>query len=165
MRELLAELTTALGQGRPCVYCALVETRGSTPQKAGAAMLVYPDGGQCGTLGGGCVEAEVRQRALRGLTAGATGAGIKIGVIDSGVFAGHEDLQSVAITGEPDYGANDERTWYRDMLSHGTHVVGTIAATQTVVKQRCRRHIRKTTYGPKGRQAQFQSQRCQLSQI
>jgi xanthine dehydrogenase accessory factor len=72
MRDLLHELTTALEAGRPCVYCALVETRGSTPQKAGAAMLVYPDGGQCGTLGGGCVEAEVRQRALRGLTAAAT---------------------------------------------------------------------------------------------
>lgn len=28
-------------------------------------MLVYPDGSQCGTLGGGCVEAEVKQRALR----------------------------------------------------------------------------------------------------
>ncbi len=65
MRELLAELTRALDQGRDCVYCSVVETRGSTPQKAGAAMLVYPDGGQSGTLGGGCVEAEVKQRALR----------------------------------------------------------------------------------------------------
>jgi xanthine dehydrogenase accessory factor len=64
MRELLAELTRALDQGRECVYCSVVETRGSTPQKAGAAMLVYPDGAQSGTLGGGCVEAEVKQRAL-----------------------------------------------------------------------------------------------------
>lgn len=67
MRELLAELTTALARRRPCVYCAVVETRGSTPQKAGAAMLVYPDGTQAGTLGGGCVEAEVKRRALLGL--------------------------------------------------------------------------------------------------
>ena len=44
-----------------------METRGSTPQKAGAAMLVYPDGTQAGTLGGGCVEAEVKRRALLGL--------------------------------------------------------------------------------------------------
>jgi xanthine dehydrogenase accessory factor len=65
MRELLRELTTLLDQGRECVYCSLIETRGSTPQKAGAAMLVFPDGGQFGTLGGGCVEAEVKQRALR----------------------------------------------------------------------------------------------------
>jgi xanthine dehydrogenase accessory factor len=48
----------------------VVETRGSTPQKAGAAMLVFADGRQRGTLGGGCIEAEVRQRALRTLAAG-----------------------------------------------------------------------------------------------
>src|SRR6516225_11758282 len=64
MRDLLRELTAALDTGRECVYCSVVETRGSTPQKAGAAMLVFADGGQRGTLGGGCVEAEVRQRAL-----------------------------------------------------------------------------------------------------
>ena len=44
------------------------------------------------------------------------------------MFAGHEDLSSVAITGEPDLGVNDERTWYRDLDSHGTQIVGTIAA-------------------------------------
>src|SRR5437763_5256951 len=71
MRELLAELTAALGRRLACVYCAVVETRGSTPQKAGAAMLVFPDGTQAGTLGGGCVEAEVRRRVLRDLDAGA----------------------------------------------------------------------------------------------
>lgn len=60
--------------------------------------------------------------------AGATGAGVKIGVIDSGVFAAHEDFAGVAITGEPDHGPDDPRTWYRDHLGHGTHVVGTIAA-------------------------------------
>ena len=67
MPELLAEVNAALDQGRPCVYCAVVDTRGSTPQKAGAAMLVFPDGRQIGTLGGGCVEAEVKQRALQAL--------------------------------------------------------------------------------------------------
>src|SRR5947209_18432499 len=70
MRDLLEDLTAALDQGRDCVYCALVETRGSTPQKAGAAMLVFADGSQRGTLGGGCVEAEVKQRALRVLNTG-----------------------------------------------------------------------------------------------
>lgn len=74
MRELLAELNQALDRGRECVYCAVVETRGSTPQKAGAAMLVFPDGSQCGTLGGGCVEAEVKRQALRTLADGAATA-------------------------------------------------------------------------------------------
>jgi xanthine dehydrogenase accessory factor len=70
MRDLLAELTRTIDRQRDCVYCCLVETRGSTPQKAGAGMLVFPDGSQTGTLGGGCVEAEVKQRALRVLAEG-----------------------------------------------------------------------------------------------
>jgi xanthine dehydrogenase accessory factor len=67
---LLGDLTAALDGQHDCVYCAVVETRGSTPQKAGAAMLVFADGSQRGTLGGGCVEAEVKQRALRVLAGG-----------------------------------------------------------------------------------------------
>src|SRR5689334_1214042 len=70
MRDLLTELTALIDQGRESVYCSVIETRGSTPQKAGAAMLVFPDGSQRGTLGGGCIEAEVRQRALRVLAEG-----------------------------------------------------------------------------------------------
>lgn len=80
MRTLLADLTAALEQQRPCVYCAVVETRGSTPQKAGAAMLVFADGSQRGTLGGGCVEAEVKQKAIRRI--GQAGAEIHTFVLD-----------------------------------------------------------------------------------
>lgn len=65
MRDLLAELEKAVEQKKPVCYTCLVETRGSTPQKPGAAMLIYRDGSQFGTLGGGCVEAEVKRRALR----------------------------------------------------------------------------------------------------
>ena len=65
MRELLLELEKAVQQQRPVCYTCLVETRGSTPQKPGAAMLIFSDGSQTGTLGGGCVEAEVKRRALR----------------------------------------------------------------------------------------------------
>ncbi|MCI0685318.1 MAG: XdhC family protein [Gemmataceae bacterium] len=76
MRDFLAQLNQALERSRDCVYCAVVETRGSTPQKAGAAMLVFADGSQTGTLGGGCVEAEVKRQALRTLAdGGADGAG------------------------------------------------------------------------------------------
>jgi xanthine dehydrogenase accessory factor len=64
MRELLDILMTAREGGRRVACCRLVETRGSTPQKAGAAMLVFDDGSQAGTLGGGCVEAEVKRQAL-----------------------------------------------------------------------------------------------------
>src|SRR6187401_388918 len=64
MHDLIEQLVKACRSGQPAAYCRLVETRGSTPQKAGAAMLVFPDGSQAGTLGGGCVEAEVKRRAL-----------------------------------------------------------------------------------------------------
>ena len=67
MNDALSRLLACLDRGLPAVYCAVVETRGSTPQKAGAAMLVFPDGTQAGTLGGGCVEAEVKRRALHAL--------------------------------------------------------------------------------------------------
>jgi xanthine dehydrogenase accessory factor len=70
MREILRTLTDSIKSGRDVVACSLVETRGSTPQKAGAWMLVFPDASQCGTLGGGCVEAEVKQHALRLLDGG-----------------------------------------------------------------------------------------------
>jgi xanthine dehydrogenase accessory factor len=69
-RILLAELEATVAAGLPCVCCTVVATRGSTPQKAGATMLVYATGTQSGTLGGGCVEAEVRRRALESLAAG-----------------------------------------------------------------------------------------------
>src|SRR5687767_466883 len=64
MRDIVRRLLAALDAQTPLAYCRLVETRGSTPQKAGATMLVFEDGSQQGTLGGGCVEAEVKRRAL-----------------------------------------------------------------------------------------------------
>jgi xanthine dehydrogenase accessory factor len=69
MRDLVTQFESALVAARPFAYCRLVETRGSTPQKAGATMLVFPDGSQAGTLGGGCVEAEVKRRAIGALDA------------------------------------------------------------------------------------------------
>jgi xanthine dehydrogenase accessory factor len=70
MQNILHDLEEVIRHGKSVAYTALVETRGSTPQKAGAMMLVYPDGSQTGTLGGGCVEAEVKRRALRLLDEG-----------------------------------------------------------------------------------------------
>jgi xanthine dehydrogenase accessory factor len=64
MRDVLQDLEAAIRNRQPVAYTALVETRGSTPQKPGATMLVFPDGSQTGTLGGGCVEAEVKRRSL-----------------------------------------------------------------------------------------------------
>lgn len=48
---------------RPMVLATVVATRGSTPRKAGAQMLVFGDGRQIGTIGGGVVEAYMSQQA------------------------------------------------------------------------------------------------------
>ncbi|HID23345.1 MAG TPA: XdhC/CoxI family protein, partial [Planctomycetaceae bacterium] len=65
MRDVLRQTVEAIHAHHPAALVVLVETRGSTPQKPGAAMLIFEDGSQVGTLGGGCVEAEVKRRALQ----------------------------------------------------------------------------------------------------
>jgi xanthine dehydrogenase accessory factor len=65
MRDLVRHLITGLERDRELIVCQVVETRGSTPQKAGSMMVIDPDGGQVGTLGGGCVENEVKQKAIQ----------------------------------------------------------------------------------------------------
>ena len=54
-------------EGGQAALASIIATRGSTPRKAGAKMLVYRDGRVFGTIGGGCAEAEVRLQALTAL--------------------------------------------------------------------------------------------------
>jgi xanthine dehydrogenase accessory factor len=65
LRPILEQIVRRTSAGEVVALCTVVRTRGSTPQGAGAAMLVLADGQTLGTLGGGCVEAEVRTQALR----------------------------------------------------------------------------------------------------
>lgn len=65
MLDLIDEIVRRLDAGEAVALCAVVEARGSTPQSKGAAMIVAANGQSLGTLGGGCVEAEVRVRALK----------------------------------------------------------------------------------------------------
>jgi xanthine dehydrogenase accessory factor len=68
MKEVVHVLANRLRDGGSLLVCQVVETRGSTPQKAGPWMCVDPrTGDQWGTLGGGCVEFEVKQKAIRRL--------------------------------------------------------------------------------------------------
>jgi len=64
MNEVFRELQAALTDGRPAVVATVAATRGSTPRRAGARMLVRVDGSFCGTIGGGCGEAEVIYAAM-----------------------------------------------------------------------------------------------------
>lgn len=55
------------------MLCLVVGSRGSTPQEPGALMLVDDAAMAFGTIGGGCVEAEVRREAFGMLMRGAAG--------------------------------------------------------------------------------------------
>ena len=59
MREVIQGAVDQVKDGQPCVLATVVRTKGSTPQKAGAMLLVRQDGTGAGTLGGGCVEGDI----------------------------------------------------------------------------------------------------------
>jgi xanthine dehydrogenase accessory factor len=50
--------------------CIVVETKGSTPRKEGAKMIVYQDGSIYGTIGGGSIEKDVIEKALQMIPGG-----------------------------------------------------------------------------------------------
>ena len=64
-KTVFRELEEARERGESVALVTILETRGSTPQKAGAKMVVGRDGRLRGTVGGGCVEAEILERARR----------------------------------------------------------------------------------------------------
>jgi len=68
--EIYREITSALDRGEPVVLATVARTRGSTPRKTGAKMVVRQDGSFLGTIGGGCGEAEVWQEAMDALSDG-----------------------------------------------------------------------------------------------
>jgi xanthine dehydrogenase accessory factor len=64
---IFACLAQAAQAGDPVSLGLLVEVSGSSPQKAGAKALFYADSRVKGTLGGGCLEAEIQRRAIQAL--------------------------------------------------------------------------------------------------
>ena len=59
MREVFHEAVDRLENGESVVVATVIRTKGSTPQKPGAKLLVRQDGTGAGTLGGGCVEGDI----------------------------------------------------------------------------------------------------------
>jgi xanthine dehydrogenase accessory factor len=59
MKAVYDEAANLARQNREFVLATVVDTKGSTPQKPGAALLVRADGSTVGTLGGGCVEGDI----------------------------------------------------------------------------------------------------------
>ena len=70
IQSILDTAATALESGERVALCAIVATRGSTPQPAGTMLCVDHAANITGTLGGGCTEADVRRRAHQLLSAG-----------------------------------------------------------------------------------------------
>src|SRR3982751_943295 len=54
------------------VLATVAHTRGSTPQQRGAKMLFFEDGTFAGTVGGGCIEAEVWAEAREAMRSGSS---------------------------------------------------------------------------------------------
>src|SRR5215471_13794038 len=68
--RVFAALAQAAQSGEPVALGIICRVKGSSPQKLGAKALFYTDGRIEGTLGGGCLEAEIQQRAVQSLRAG-----------------------------------------------------------------------------------------------
>lgn len=69
-RELYTLIDAANVRGERVVVATVAHTRGSTPQRRGAKMLFFENGETAGTVGGGCVEAEVWAEAREALHSG-----------------------------------------------------------------------------------------------
>src|SRR5512141_1504038 len=69
-RELYRLIDEANERGERVVVATVAHTRGSTPQQRGAKMLFFQSGEVAGTVGGGCIEAEVWAEAREALRSG-----------------------------------------------------------------------------------------------
>jgi xanthine dehydrogenase accessory factor len=67
---VFAAAVEAAETGRPTVLATIVRARGSTPRGVGSKMLVDPERGLTGTIGGGCGEAQVLETAREVLETG-----------------------------------------------------------------------------------------------
>lgn len=65
MKNIYEKIIEAQKSNSETALCIVVNTRGSTPQKCGAKMLVHEDGSICGTIGGGNLEKKVTENALK----------------------------------------------------------------------------------------------------
>jgi len=69
-REIFRLISEANARAERVVLATVADTRGSTPQRRGAKMLFFENGETAGTVGGGCVEAEVWAEAREAMRSG-----------------------------------------------------------------------------------------------
>ncbi len=64
MEDIYSEIVRVLKSGTPAALATVIETRGSSPRGVGAKFLVPKGCPTTGSVGGGCLEAEVWQGAM-----------------------------------------------------------------------------------------------------
>ena len=69
-RDVYHLINDAGSRGERVVVATVAHTRGSTPQQRGAKMLFFENGAVAGTVGGGCIEAEVWAEAKTAMRSG-----------------------------------------------------------------------------------------------
>ena len=65
MSDFLEEILKIKEEGKSAALATIIGTKGSTPREVGAKMLILESGKILGTIGGGCLEAEVWQEAMK----------------------------------------------------------------------------------------------------
>jgi len=70
LENLYSLINEANARGERVVVATVAHTLGSTPQRRGAKMLFFENGEVAGTVGGGCIEAEVWAEAREALRNG-----------------------------------------------------------------------------------------------
>jgi xanthine dehydrogenase accessory factor len=68
--DIYETIVRAKQEGRKVALATIVRHLGSTPRKDNAKMLIYEDGSTFGSVGGGCVEGEIWQKARKVLETG-----------------------------------------------------------------------------------------------
>lgn len=67
MQDIYEEILKIKSEGKSGALATIIGTKGSTPREMGAKMLIRQDGKILGSIGGGCMEAEVWQEALKAI--------------------------------------------------------------------------------------------------
>ncbi len=68
--DIFEELVRLRREGRKCALATIVQVQGSIPSYQSAKLLIRDDGSIAGTIGGGCVEAEVWNAAREVIESG-----------------------------------------------------------------------------------------------
>ena len=95
--EIYSEMKRRLDNGaRAAAMATIMRTKGSTPQRAGAKIVVFDDGSFIGTVGGGCIEADIYAECKEVLRSG------KAGIFHFDLNDDYEDEEGMVCGGQMD---------------------------------------------------------------